>query len=185
VKLLFRARQELINIILTALPPAPGFDAHFDSRLAWPDGVAGSECAQQTIDLADQIQRHQFPIFTRANLLTADRRHLDEIQSQLESWMAQNPFHRGTNWASALEVAFRALSRIWVDYFVGSKLRAEFRAGWLHMMYLHGCHLANNLSFYFSPNKHLVGEAVALHALGLFFSGYPKAARWECPGAPG
>jgi hypothetical protein len=235
VKLLFRARQELINIVLTALPPAPGFDPHFDSRMAWPDGVAGSECAQQTIDLADQIQRHQFPllgvtidtgpdirwrrdylrgietgltyfrripyldtpragdhkivwelnrhqhliVLARAYLLTAERRNLDEIQAQIESWIAQNPFHRGTNWASALEVAFRALSWIWVDRFVGSQLPAEFRARWLHMMYLHGCHLANNLSFYFSPNNHLVGEAVALHALGLFFSGHPRAKVWE------
>ena len=60
---------------------------------------------------------------------------------------------------------------------------AEFRARWLHMLYLHGCHLANNLSFYFSPNNHLVGEALALHALGLFFAGFQRAARWERLGA--
>jgi Heparinase II/III-like protein/Heparinase II/III N-terminus len=228
-----------VNVILTALPPAPSFDANFTPRLPLPPGVAGIECAQQIVDLADQIQRHRFPILARtidagpdihwrrdhlrgietgltyfrripyldtpragdhkviwelnrhehlivlaqAYLLTGDRRHLDEIRAQLESWIAGNPFHRGTNWASALEVGFRALSWIWVDHLVGGELPGEFRAGWLHMLYLHGCHLANNLSFYFSPNNHLVGEALALHALGIFFAGVPKAARWEQLGA--
>jgi hypothetical protein len=239
LKLLTRARQELVNVILTALPPATSFGANFAPRLPLPRGVAGSECKQQIVDLADQIQRHRFPILAsiidagpdihwrrdyqrgietgliyfrripyldtplagdhkviwelnrhehlivlaQAYLFTGDRRHLDEIRAQLESWIAGNPFHRGTNWASALEVAFRALSWIWVDHLVGGKLPREFRAGWLHMLYLHGCHLANNLSFYFSPNNHLVGEALALHALGLFFAGVPKAARWEQLGA--
>ncbi len=41
---------------------------------------------------------------------------------------------------------------------------------WLRELYLHGCYLENNLSFYFSPNTHLLGEALALHALGLFFA---------------
>ena len=82
-----------------------------------------------------------------------------------------------------MRLAFRALSWLWVYHFVGSEMPATFRARWLHMLYLHGCHLANNLSFYFSPNNHLVGEALALHALGLFFAGYPRAAKWERLGA--
>jgi hypothetical protein len=237
LKLLSRARQELINIILTALPPKPSFKGHFAPRLPLPEPGAGS--AQQIIDLADQIHRHQFPILgtivdtggdirwrrdysrgietgpvyfrripylntpragdhkliwelnrhqhlivlAQAYLLTGDARHRDEIQAQLESWIAANPFHRGTNWASALEVAFRALSWLWVDHLMGHEMPPEFRARWLHMLYLHGCHLANNLSFYFSPNNHLVGEALALHALGLFFAGHRRAARWEQLGA--
>ena len=60
---------------------------------------------------------------------------------------------------------------------------AEFRMKWLRALYQHGCHLENNLSFYFSPNTHLVGEALALHALGLFFAGLPRAAHWEQLGA--
>jgi len=239
LKLINRARQELVNVILTLLPPGGGLDARFHPHLPMPEGVAGSETAEQLIDLADQIQRHQFPVFAtvidagpeirwrrdysrgietslsyfrriayldtprsgdhktiwelnrhqhlivlaRAYRLTGQTRYLDEIEAQLESWIAQNPFHRGTNWASALEVAFRALSWLWVYHFVGSPMQPEFRTRWLHMFYLHGCHLANNLSFYFSPNNHLVGEALVLHALGRFFAGIPKAAHWEQLGA--
>jgi len=225
-------------VILTALPPTPAFDASFAPCLPLPD-VALTEPARQIIDLADPIQRHQFPILgatvaagpdirwrrdylrgietglayfrlipyldssragdhktiwelnrhqhlivlAQAYLLTGDSGNLDEIRAQIDSWIAGNPFHRGTNWASALEVAFRALSWIWVYHLVGREMPPEFRARWFHMLYLHGCHLANNLSFYFSPNNHLVGEALVLHALGLFFAGYQRAARWERLGA--
>ena len=53
---------------------------------------------------------------------------LAEIRAQLESWFAANPFHRGINWSSALEVSFRALSWMWVYHLVGEKLPAELRA---------------------------------------------------------
>ncbi|HEY6391492.1 MAG TPA: alginate lyase family protein [Bryobacteraceae bacterium] len=131
-----------------------------------------------------ELNRHQhLVILAQAYLFTGDDTNLAEIRAQLESWFTANPFHRGINWASALEVAFRALSWIWVYHLVGDKLPAELRANWLRQLYWHAWHIENNLSFYFSPNTHLLGEAVALHALGLFFSGLPKAARWEQLGA--
>jgi len=127
-----------------------------------------------------ELSRHQhLVILAQAYLFTGDQANLDEIQAQLESWFRGNPYHRGINWASALEVAFRALSWIWVWHFVGPELPLDFRTRWLGELYRHGVHLENNLSFYFSPNTHLLGEALALHALGLFFSGIPKGGRWE------
>ena len=227
-----------MNLVLTALPPEPVIDAGFEPCLPLPDMFAGSECSQQVVDLAEQIQRHQFPILAwtidtgpeirwrrdyrrgietglayfrripyldagragdhkviwelnrhqhlvvlaQAYRLTGDVRYLDEIRAQVESWIDGNPFHRGINWASALEVAFRALSWIGVYQLAGREMPVQFRVRWLHMLYLHGCHLANNLSIYFSPNNHLVGEALALHALGLFFAGKPRAESWERTG---
>lgn len=131
-----------------------------------------------------ELNRHQHLVtLAQAYLFTGDKANLDEIRAQLESWFAQNPFCRGINWASALEVGFRALSWIWVDHFAGRELPADMRARWLRELYLHGCFLENNLSVYFSPNTHLLGEAVALHALGLFFAPLSEAARWEQTGS--
>jgi Heparinase II/III-like protein/Heparinase II/III N-terminus len=225
-----------MNVVLTALPPAPRIGGDFVPGLKLP---APGEFAQEVAGLAEEIRSHRFPIFgstidtgpeirwrrdytrgietdlvyfrrvpfldtvragdhkiiwelnrhqhlvvlAQAYLLTGESKNLDEICAQLESWIAANPFHRGINWASALEAAFRALSWIWIDHLVGRNMPDGFRARWLHMLYLHGCHLANNLSFYYSPNNHLVGEAVALHALGLYFTGLPRAGRWEQLGA--
>ena len=36
---------------------------------------------------------------------------------------------------------------------------------------------------YFSPNTHLLGEAVALHALGILLPGFPRAREWEQAGS--
>lgn len=130
-----------------------------------------------------ELNRHQhLLVLAQDYRASGDRRNLDEIRVQLESWMDANPFHRGVNWASALEVAFRALAWIRIDQWIGRDLSGGFRARWLHMLYLHGCHLANNLSVYFSPNNHLVGEALALHALGWYFAGLPGAGRWKRSG---
>jgi hypothetical protein len=46
-------------------------------------------------------------------------------------------------------------------------------------LYRHGRFLELNLSVYFSPNTHLVGEAVALHALGVMF----QQERWQRAGS--
>ena len=131
-----------------------------------------------------ELNRHQHLVtLAQAYLFTGDHGNLAEIRTQLGSWFAQNPYARGINWASALEVAFRALSWIWVYHFVGKRLPDDFCACWLAELYRHACFIENNLSVYFSPNTHLVGEALALHALGLFFAPFPKAARWELIGA--
>ncbi len=127
-----------------------------------------------------ELNRHQhLLVLAAAYLLTGEARYRDEAWAQLRSWIDANPFHRGINWASALEVAIRALSWIWLDQMIGFEMPASLRTRWLHTAYLHGCHLANNLSFYFSPNNHLVGEAVGLHALGVFFAGLPQAQQWQ------
>ncbi len=127
-----------------------------------------------------ELNRHQhLVLLAQAFLFTGDRSHLDEIKRQLTSWMEANPFQRGINWASALEVAFRALSWIWIYHFVGGQFSAEFRRLFLESLDRHGRHLEVNLSFYFSPNTHLLGEAVALHALGVLFPQFPRAAQWR------
>jgi Heparinase II/III-like protein/Heparinase II/III N-terminus len=131
-----------------------------------------------------ELNRHQHLIaLAQAHLLFGDVRYLNEIESELCSWMEQNPFQRGINWASALEVAFRAMSWIWVFHLVGPQLSDRLRHSMVEGLYRHGLHIENNLSIYFSPNTHLLGEAVALHALGVLLPALPAAARWKRHGA--
>ncbi len=126
-----------------------------------------------------ELNRHQhLVVLAQAFLIDGDQGNLSEILDQLESWFSANPFQRGINWASALEVAFRAVSWIWIFHLVGDRFAVDFRARFLQQLYLHGCHLENNLSFYFSPNTHLLGESVALHALGKLFPTFPRSRQW-------
>ncbi len=127
-----------------------------------------------------ELNRHQHLVaLAQAFLLTGRPEFLDEIPSQLESWLEANPFQRGINWCSALEVAFRALSWIWVLHLVGAHLDASFRKRWITSLYQHGLHIETNLSVYFSPNTHLLGEAVVLHGLGTLLPSLPRAHRWR------
>lgn len=127
-----------------------------------------------------ELNRHQhLVLLAQAFRLNPDPAYLAEIESQLRHWVRENPFQRGINWASALEVAFRALSWIWIYHLVGSHFTPEFRRWLLSHLYQHGCHLELNLSVYFSPNTHLLGEAIALHAIGRLFPSMPRAILWE------
>lgn len=131
-----------------------------------------------------ELNRHQhLVLLAQAYRLTGRQEFFGEILAQLESWFATNPYMRGINWASALEVALRALSWIWVFHWAGEAMEPDFRQRFLAELYRHGCYLEHNLSIYFSPNTHLLGEAVVLHALGVLFPKFPKARKWERLGA--
>jgi hypothetical protein len=115
-----------------------------------------------------ELNRHQhLVVLARHWANEHDPRAPAEIATQIASWDAQNPFLRSVNWASALEVAMRALSWIWVLHYCGAALPAETRARLGTMLLQHGVAISQNLSTYFAPNTHILGEGVALHALGM------------------
>ena len=127
-----------------------------------------------------ELNRHQhLVLLAQAWLLTGRREYLDEVFRQLASWMDANPFLRGINWASALEVAFRALSWCWVSSLAGRDMPPELARRFADELYRHGRFLELNLSVYFSPNTHLLGEALAFYALGAAFG----KERWRREGA--
>lgn len=121
-------------------------------------------------------------LLAQAWRLSGRAEFVSEIEAQLESWWGANPYGHGINWASALEVAFRALSWIWMFHVAGDGLSERTRRRLLDSLYAHGCHIEGNLSVYFSPNTHLMGEAVALHALGVLFPDFPRSRRWRRTG---
>ena len=129
-----------------------------------------------------ELNRHQhLVLLAQAWRFSGQDAYLGEIFAQWESWMAANPFLRGINWTSALEVAFRALSWMWVWRLAGHAMGNGLRRPFLDGLYRHGRFLEHNLSVYFSPNTHLLGEAVTLHALAVVFPQFPQ--RWRCTGA--
>lgn len=127
-----------------------------------------------------ELNRHQHLVaMAQAGLLYDRYDFLDDVFAQLASWLDQNPVCCGINWASALEVAFRALSWIWIHHLAGDRMPVSLQSRWLLALYHHGCYLESNLSIYFSPNTHLQGEALALGALGLLFG----VKKWRVIGA--
>jgi len=130
-----------------------------------------------------EMNRHQYLVaVAQAFVLTGRRDYLAEIERQLTSWIDQNPFQRGLNWTSALEVAFRALSWLWIYHLTGKHMEDRFRRRLVIALDHHGRHIERNLSLYFSPNTHLQGEAVALHALGRLCPALPRGRQWRLKG---
>ena len=130
-----------------------------------------------------EINRHQhLVLLAQAFVITGRTAYFDEVVRQLQDWWTENPFQRGINWTSALEVGFRALSWTWIWHLAGEEMPSEFRRRFLGELYRHGLHVEYNLSLYFSPNTHLLGEAVALHAIGRLFPDFPRAQRWRTLG---
>ncbi|HZQ70126.1 MAG TPA: alginate lyase family protein [Terriglobales bacterium] len=129
-----------------------------------------------------ELNRHQhFVTLAKAYRLSGNERFAAEIFHQWQDWHLANPYPVGINWASSLEVAFRSLSWIWTYHLLqgSSALPANFREQWLRSQAVNGRHLETYLSTYFSPNTHLLGEAVALFFIGVLCPELPQAQRWK------
>jgi hypothetical protein len=141
-----------------------------------------------------ELNRHQHLVtLAKAWLLTQDKKYVRELMAQWHSWMKANPYPLGINWGSTLEVAFRSLSWMWVDQLLGDDAGrgrpalhqagvAEFRAELLPALAFQGRYIERYLSTYFSPNTHLLGEAVAMFFLGTLYPQMPGAAGWKNEG---
>ena len=128
-----------------------------------------------------ELNRHQhFLTLAKAYWLMGDESFVHEIVSQWEQWQRENPYPIGMNWASSLEVAFRSLSWTWTFFLLDEcpLFTSDLRRRWLGALNLSGRHIENYLSTYFSPNTHLLGEALALFFMGTLFH-LPSSPRWR------
>ena len=129
-----------------------------------------------------ELNRHQyFVTLGNAYWLTDDERFAQAFTSHLLSWMERNPPKLGINWASSLEVAFRAISWLWGIYFFkdSAAMTARVFMPVMKYLYLHARHLETYLSTYFSPNTHLTGEALGLFYIGTLLPEFLEAVRWR------
>jgi Heparinase II/III-like protein/Heparinase II/III N-terminus len=129
-----------------------------------------------------ELSRHQHLVtLAKAWLLTHDDRYANEVTSQWYAWQRANPYPIGINWVSSLEIAFRSLSWIWVRHLLADcpALDPQFNTDLLSGLALNGRHIERYLSTYFSPNTHLLGEALALFFIGVLCPQIPAASRWR------
>jgi Heparinase II/III-like protein/Heparinase II/III N-terminus len=132
-----------------------------------------------------ELNRHQHLVtLAKAYRVTADERFAREIVAQWKHWHAENPYPIGVNWASSLEVALRGLSWIWTYFLLADSpiMTQELGRQFGRALAVSGRHIDAFLSTYFSPNTHLLGEAVALFFIGTLFPDLSRAARWKARG---
>ncbi len=127
-----------------------------------------------------ELSRFQhLPLLAAAYRVTGDRRYLDEIGAQLDSFIAANPVEFGPNWACTMDVAIRAAN--WVAALV---LVAEVaaREQWLDRalasLLLHGRFIRSHLEWGEVRGNHYLSDVVGLLPVAALFSGSPTGRRW-------
>ena len=136
-----------------------------------------------------ELNRHQHLVtLAKAWLLTGSWRYVDELATEWYSWQRANPYPLGINWASSLEAGFRSLAWLWVRELLSAapesegkegSLPPEFTSDLVRGIAVHGRYIERNLSTYFSPNTHLIGEAAALFFIGMLCPEFRDSARWR------
>jgi uncharacterized heparinase superfamily protein len=133
-----------------------------------------------------ELNRHQWLVrLAQAYRLTGDERHTQAFLDAVTDWMRANPRGLGINWASSLEVALRLIAWTWaLALFRHSALLtpAAFRPV-IAAVRAHAVYVEKYLSYYFSPNTHLTGEALGLFYAGAVFPQLPRTRRWRALGA--
>ena len=160
--------------------------ARRSSRVHWslvdpldPEAVGDSK-------IVWELNRHQWLVrLAQAYAFTADERYAEASLQAIDGWLAANPPRAGLNWASSLEVSYRLMSWCWVLMLVrhsAALSEARLRTV-LAALCVHANHVARYLSYFFSPNTHLTGEAIGLFYAGALFPELKDAARWKEVGA--
>jgi hypothetical protein len=133
-----------------------------------------------------ELNRHQWLLHLGgAYQFTGDERYAAAFARYIREWMRANPTGIGINWVSSLEVAYRLISWCWaLVLFEGSQaLSGDLRALMVGGIADHARRVERYLSFDFSPNTHLTGEALGLFYAGVLFPDLARARHWRALGA--
>jgi hypothetical protein len=125
-----------------------------------------------------EVNRQQFVVtLGKAYWLTRESRYALEIVRIIEDWIDHNPSHRGINWKESLELGMRLLSWIWALRMIADSeaLTDAVLHRILTSVALQRDHIARHLSFHYSPNTHLLGEALALYVVDIALPGIGSA----------
>ncbi len=129
-----------------------------------------------------ELNRHQWLVhLAKAYHFTHDERWAEQALAHIDAWIEANPRKRGINWASSLEIAFRAIAWLWVLYLLrdAKALTADRFGRIVRVLAVGGRQVEHHLSTWFSPNTHLTGEALGLLYLGCALPGLNAAAHWR------
>jgi len=127
-----------------------------------------------------EAARHQHLVtLAQAFWLTDERRFLEALTTQMESWFAQNRPLRGVHWTSGLEIGIRLISWFWIlEICDPAVFSPELRRRCTAEIVAAGEYLADHLSAFSSANNHLIGEAAGLYIASTLVPEWHRAAAW-------
>jgi hypothetical protein len=104
-----------------------------------------------------------------------------EFLLQVLDWIAANPYRRGVNWASTMDVALRAVSWIW-GLRLFERVLLDYPDSLVHVtrsLHEHGVHIEHNLEYYAScTGNHYLSNIAGLVYIGAACPAFPESDRW-------
>jgi Heparinase II/III N-terminus/Heparinase II/III-like protein len=158
-------------------------DGEIDWHLDWQTGVRCDPRFYRSMRRADlpptldlkriwEVNRQQFLLtLGKAYWITGETRYAQEIVHLIESWISANPAYCGVNWQESLELALRLLSWVWSLRMIADSgcLSGPVLRRILSSIALQRDYISRHLSVYYSPNTHLLGEALGLFVVDIAF----------------
>jgi uncharacterized heparinase superfamily protein len=129
-----------------------------------------------------ELNRHQWLVtLAQAYATTGDERYAAQVAGQLQAWIRANPAGIGINWTSSLELALRLMSWCWAIRLSAASpaLDARRLEDVVRSLGVHAVRIERYLSYWYSPNTHLTGEALGLYYAGATLPGLARAERWR------
>jgi hypothetical protein len=115
----------------------------------------------------------------KAYWVSGSTKYREKFIELASHWQAENPFCRGVNWVSPMEVAIRACNMIAGYYFFQDELKAaSVWIEYLKTLYQHGRYLESNLEYSRRNGNHLISNAVGLFMIGTFFRNSAEGREW-------
>ena len=140
--------------------------------------IFGGNQGQGDVKHIWEVNRHQYLIeLGKAYYLSGEEKYAQKVVHLFRDWYQKNPYKHGINWSSALEVAVRSLAWLWAFAFIRDSEAFTEEINFLlqKALYMHQRYLSENLSFYFSPYNHLIGETTALFIINYLFPHFKGA----------
>jgi len=114
-----------------------------------------------------------------------EEKYLQRFVDIVTSWNEANPYLKGVNWYSNIEINLRIITWFlcWEILEVPQLCQKDpaFKKFvdeiWVPLIYLHGLHADNHPSKFSSSNNHLIAEASGLFIAGAYWD-FPKSKKW-------
>ncbi|MCM1990512.1 alginate lyase family protein [Oceanirhabdus seepicola] len=95
-----------------------------------------------------------------------DKKVYDTLKNQFYSWIDENPFLKGVNWASPMEIALRSYQLLITYSQIKDKMDKQFKEDILSTIITSINYVAHNFSRFSSANNHLIVEAAITSIVG-------------------
>jgi hypothetical protein len=177
-------RFDLLGSGPTDLGAEIDWSLDFKSGRRWPLKhrllIEGFHFDDSDIKVPWELSRCQhLPLLAAAFRLSGERRYLDEIGAQLDSWIEANPVEMGPNWICTMDVAIRAAN--WVAALAicaeeaGGKAWAGRAAA---SLLLHGRFIRGHLETAEARTNHYLSDIAGLIVVAALFADGEEGAAW-------